>query len=263
VTVPKRTLKTNPPDPFNLYDPGNRDVTVTAAGIGTDYNLAVNTTFDVDGYDATVFQAKNTTQAMSGGSSRDIQVVAQADLDKLLADLTKELTDKAKSDIKNQAGSDYQISDQAIKVVIASKTYDKKVGDEATEVSLSLALSATAATYSGQDLKELLSKILEQKTPDGYELASEGLQTSAELQNVEGSGDLTFLGRVRANLIPKFDRDELAGNLAGKKPAAAESYLKEIPSVVSYEVDIWPHLPEFFRAFPRDTKRIHIQVTVQ
>lgn len=257
VTVPKRTGTL-----ITGYTPGKEDVAVTAVDIGSQYNLAANTNFTLDNNDATSFQAQN-AQPISGGSSKDVQVVTQADLDKLLEDLNKELIAKARVEIEKQGTSDDQVIDKAVKSVATSKTYDKKVGDEASEVSLNLTLAITATVYNAQHLKEILSKTLEQAAPTGYEVSTEGIETSAELSAVEANGDLIFIGRIRANLIPSFDKDELARNLSGKKPNAAETYLKAIPSVLSYQVNIWPNLPEILQAFPRDTKRIKIQVTVQ
>lgn len=259
LTVPKRTSSSVPLS----YNSGSAEVTVTAERIGAEYNQSINTEFTVDGQSSLDAQAKNDKVALSGGSSRDVQVVASADLDKLLTDLQKDLESKGKSDLERQAGSDYQVIDKALKTTVISKVYDKKIDDEATDVNLNLTIEIKGTVYSNKDLKEILSKTLEQAAPDGYEVSDEGQQTSADLVSVEANGDLTFIGRIRANLVPKFDKDKLSRDLSGKKPDAAETYLKAIPSVLSYQVNIWPNLPDFFRAFPRDTKRIHISVTVQ
>lgn len=258
VTVPAKTVDLG----TGAETYGQANVSVTATQIGTEYNLGSGTIFSLVGTPDSDAYSRNSA-SFTGGSKRDVQVVAQTDLDKLLTDLTNELKDKAKADLTSQAGSEAQVNDQAIKVTVASKSYDHKVGEEAGDVTLTLSISATATVYNGQNLKELLIKTLEAAAPDGYEVSSDGIETSADLSNVEANGDLTFVGHIRANLIPKFDHDALVNNLAGKRPQAAEVYLKEIPSVVSYEVNIWPNLPDFFRSFPRDTKRIHIQVTVQ
>lgn len=257
VTVPAATI-----DAEFVVTPGKKDVGVTAAAIGPEYNLEANTVFDIVGTPSSDASGKNNSP-FSGGSKRDIQVVAQADLDKLLEDLSKELTDKARQEIESQGTTDDKVIDKAMKATVTSSTYDKKVGEEASEVSLDLTSSITATVYNAQDLKEILSKTLEQAAPEGYEVSQDGIETSAELSAVEANGDLIFIGRIRANLIPKFDKDELIRNLSGKKPQAAETYLKAIPSVVSYQVNIWPNLPAALQAFPRDTKRIKIQVTVQ
>lgn len=262
VNVPKRTPNTETTDPFD-FNAGSKEVQVTAVAIGPEYNQSINAEFTIDGFDAATFQAKNDKVAISGGSSRDIQIVAQADLEKLLTELQKDLESKGKTDIEGQAGSGYQVVSDALKTTVTSKVYDKKVGDEAAEVNLNLTIEVKGTVYSGQDLKEILSKTLEQAAPGGYEVSDEGQQTSADLVSVEPNGDLTFIGRIRANLVPKFDRDQLAKDLSGKKPEAAETYLKAVPSVLSYQVNIWPNLPDFFRAFPRDVKRIHISVSVQ
>lgn len=241
---------------------GTIDATVTAADIGSQYNLGAATVFTVDGYDQLTYSAKNASP-MSGGTSRDIQVVAQTDLDSIYTTLAKQLTDAAGQALASQGDANTKVVDQATKTTVVTKTYDRKAGDEATDVTLNLTLSVADTLYSTQDMKEVLTQTLQRAAPDGYDVSPDGMQTSAEVASVESSGDVDFNGRIQANLIPKFDRDELARNLAGKKPDAAETYLKAIPSVVSYQVTIWPNLPDFFRSFPRDTKRIHITVTVQ
>ncbi|HET7713098.1 MAG TPA: hypothetical protein VFK94_00870, partial [Patescibacteria group bacterium] len=257
VTVPAATV-----DAEFVVTPGKKDINVTAVAIGTEYNVDANTQFDISGTPSSDASAKNNA-AITGGSKKDVQVVAQADLDKLLEDLNKELTAKAQTEIESQGGSDDRVIEKAVKSTATAKTYDKKVGDEASEVSLNLTLSIQATVYNALQLKEMLSKTLEQAAPTGYEISPDGIETSAELSAVEANGDLIFIGRIRANLIPKFDKDELARNLSGKKPNAAETYLKGIPSVLSYQVSIWPNLPEALQVFPRDVKRIKIQVTVQ
>ncbi len=241
---------------------GTVDATVTAADIGSQYNLGAGTTFTVDGYDQLTYSGSNAAP-MSGGTSRDIQVVSQADLDSLNTTLSKTLTDQATASLQSQAGGNEKAVTEANKVTVVSKTYNHQLGDEAGDVTLNLSLSVTTTLYSTEDMKNLLIQVLTAAAPDGYEVTQDGMETSADVSSVGSNGDVNFLGHIQANLVPKFDKDELARNLAGKKPAAAETYLKAIPSVVSYQVTIWPNLPDFFKAFPRDTKRIHINVKVQ
>lgn len=245
-----------------VFTPGQANVSVTATSIGPEYNLNSATEFTIVGTPTADAVAKNGA-AFSGGSKKDVQVVAQADLDKLLDELTKELSDKAKQAIETQGVAGEKVIDNAIKVAVTTKTYDKKVGEEAAEVTLNLEITATATTYNEEHLKDILGQTLQQASPEGYEIAEEGQSTSAELVAIEDNGDLTFVGRIRANLIPKFDKDELSRNLAGKRPDAAATYLQAIPSVVRYDISIWPNLPDFLKSFPRDAKRIKIEVSVQ
>jgi hypothetical protein len=252
VTLPKRNSLTGVPS--------GTDVSVNAADIGDKYNVPQNTAFALD-QDSVDVKGTN-AQAASGGTSKSVQVVAQADLDKLTSDLTKTLTDKAKQDVLTKVGQDYQAVDQGIKTSVTNKSFDHSVGDQAATVTLSLTISATATIYKSQDLKDMLINSLENNLPNGFEVDQSAVTTSADLAQVADNGDLIFAGHIKGDLIPKFDQGKLASDLAGKTPSAADGVIKVIPQLVSYNISFWPNLPAPFKAFPRDPHRIHITVSV-
>lgn len=251
VTVPKAT---------SIFSPGKADAAVTAADFGSNYNLAAGTIFTIDGSSSSDYQAQNSA-ALSGGESHTIQVVAQADLDKLTSDLTKTLTDKAHSDVLKQVGNDYTVTNDAIKTTATNKSFDHQAGDQADNVTLSLTITATATVYKSQDLKDMLVSILKDNAPEGFEVDKSSADTSTDLTSVADNGDLTFSGHIKADLTPQLDTNKLASNLAGKSPSAADPLIKAIPQIVSYNVSFWPNLPAPLKTFPRDPKRIHISVS--
>lgn len=253
VTLPKRNSMTGVPTGV--------DVSVTASDIGDKYNVTANTAFTLDADPADIKGVNST--AFTGGSSKTIQVVAQADQDKLIEGLTASLTDKAKSDVSNQVGKDYQIQSDGIKISVGSKSFDHPVGDQADQLTLNLTITATATVYKSGDLKDMLISSLESNVPDGFQVDKNNVQTSADLANVADNGDLTFAGHIKASLTPKFDENAIAQQLSGKKPSAADAIIKALPSVVSYHISFWPNLPDILKTFPRDPHRIHITVSSQ
>ena len=73
--------------------PGSTKANVSAASIGASYNLSSGTSFSVGSYSLGDLEAKNES-AFSGGSSREVNVVSDDDMEKLEKDLTDELKDK-------------------------------------------------------------------------------------------------------------------------------------------------------------------------
>jgi hypothetical protein len=252
VTLPKRNSVTGVPSGV--------DIALSSADFGDKYNVAASTAFTLDQDPADV---KGTnSQPFSGGSSKTVQVVSQADLDKLTSDLTKTLTDKSRSDVLSQVGKDYTVTSDAIKTSATNKSFDHSVGDQTDAVTLSLIISASATVYKSQDLKDMLISTLESNAPDGFEVDKPTAEMSSNLVNVSDSGDLTFSGHIKADLRPKLDESKLASDLAGKVPSTADPIVKSIPQIISYNVSFWPNLPAPLKRFPRDPNRIHITFSV-
>jgi len=70
--------------------PGTATVTVTGKDIGSEYNLPSGTKFVLSGISSNVLAARNDS-AFSGGSKKQVTVVAKKDIDTLTTNLSKEL----------------------------------------------------------------------------------------------------------------------------------------------------------------------------
>lgn len=241
--------------------PGKVTANVTAADIGSQYNLASGSVFNVGNYPSGDLQAKNDA-AFSGGTSRDISAVSQEDQDTLLEDLTNELLENAKEKLKEEEGDDTVFIPESVVSTVTSKTFSNKVGDEASTLKLSLEMEAKGITVDKESLYELAREALKEKTPSGFALRDEQLTFRFELvEESDGVYDMELT--VGANLLPELKLDEIKKNISGRTPTVAENYLRSIPGFSRAEIKIKPALPGRLKVLPRMGKNIEITISAE
>ncbi|QLG69810.1 MAG: hypothetical protein CH104c_0579 [Candidatus Woesebacteria bacterium] len=239
--------------------PSKTEASVTAFDIGAEYNLASGESFSVGNYALSTIEAKN-EEAFSGGSSREISAVSAKDYDSVLSDLKKELEDKLFSDIESSLNENKIMVKESIKDEIKDKTYNHKIGDEASDLKLNLTLSATVLVVNKNDFYEVAKEILKEKIPSGYSLRQDQLKASFSLVE-EKDGTASFKTNFIANLLPKVDQDEIAKSIAGRSIDAAKEFLVKVRGYDRAEITIKPDFKlSKLVVLPHSYKRIHIEV---
>ncbi len=240
--------------------PGTAKVGVTADDIGADYNLASGTTFRVGNYSNSDIEAKN-EESFSGGSSKEINAVSEADREALLSELEEELREKAITELKGKISGDTYLIEDSLSVDKADEEFSAKVGDEANSLTLSLGAEGSALSVERSRLTELLSEVLKSKVPSGYVLRGDQIESDFKVKEESGEG-YVFETEVDANLLPQIDTDEIGRKIAGKYKSVAEEFIKkELPGFVRAEITINPKLPGRLGTLPHIAKRIDVQLS--
>jgi hypothetical protein len=234
-------------------------VNITSADIGQDYNLPSGTKFSVSGQDSTV-AAKN-DNAFSGGSKKQITVISADDIQKALTDLPKQLEDKAKNDIKVKAeGGDNALLGTFVDESVDKKSFDKKLGDQVNQITLSGTVTFTGLSYKNSDIVTLANSLF--NSPD-MQLSQDNLTVSAEnvvtLKNSDVSADL----KISANLLPKIDTPSLIKQIAGNSLQKTRNIISNFPQVENVGILINPDIPFLPQNLPNNPKNITIQVTAK
>src|SRR5258708_4888426 len=110
---------------------------VTSVGVGGENNLAAQTLFSIANFSSSLIQAKNDTD-LSGGSSQEVTAVSKDDVNSLLSDLTAELTNTGKGDLKSQLPSGYLLIDNTVIATPSTSDFDHVAGDQAATVKLTM-----------------------------------------------------------------------------------------------------------------------------
>jgi len=245
--------------------PGTVNVKVTASDIGSDYNLAEDTTFSVGNYSSSSIGAKNESP-FSGGSSREINAVSESDQQDLESDLNEELESRALRELSDEletstSCNDCKLVPESYSVLDSVRDYSAKVGDEGDNLSLNLSLKAQVIALSEEDLMGLSKEILNERVPRGYVLRDDQIDTSFEFIE-EDSGTYKFSVSVLANLFPEVDVLDVVRKITGKYPEVAKDYFtKEIPGFVRAEISMQPRLPGKLATLPHMAKKIEIILT--
>lgn len=238
--------------------PGTYVVEVAAGDIGAEYNLAKNEVFSVGNYSKSEVDAIAVSD-FTGGSSRDISAVSLEDTNSLLNSLTSELSENAKKDLLSSISSDRFLIEDSLVATPSSKIFSNKVGDEASNLKLSLGLKSSAVSVSKKDLIDLSQKVLEGVGPNGFYLDPSNLSFSFTRLKDLSSASLFNL-TVKADFLPKEDLASLTKIISGKSTSRVEEKFSQIPGFIRAEINIKPKLPWIFGYFPRLSKNISIEI---
>ncbi len=236
--------------------PSTAKVTVTAKNIGKEYNLPSGSKFSVGTYDQSDIVAKN-EGAFSGGSKKEITVVAKADIDKLLADLPKQLEKSATEELSKKLSADEALLPILANPILSKKDFDKNAGEEAKSVTLQATVSFNGISYKKQAILDYSDSALKDRK-EGLMLAKDGLST--EVKDVKETDDhkIDATVHIKAALLPKIDEAKIAQELAGKSVSEAKEILSKLPQVSNVTISLQPNISFLPQLLPRLSKNIQV-----
>lgn len=235
---------------------GTGQVSVTAKELGTQANLPSNTEFSVNGYSNVA--GKNDT-AFSGGTKKEVTVVAKKDADKLLLELPKSLAEKAREELRTQISDEEEVLPTFTTQEIIKKKFDNDVDDEAKKVTLNGTVSYSVLAYSKKDLLNLAQTILKDQSTNDLSISSDDIKVDIEdvvMNKDEASATLVING----GLIPTINKEDLAKNLSGKSFKDATGIVGDIPQITNAEIVLSPNIPLLPKILPRISKNITINI---
>lgn len=244
-------------DIFSGTKPGTATVAVTAVKIGTEYNLPSGAKFTVA--DSSSVAAKN-DQAFSGGSKKQVTVVAKKDRDKLLADLPKSLQEKAKDEIGKKIESNDTVLPVFSEATLSKKDFDKDENDEAKNVTLTATVAFIYYVYKNDDLTQFTKELVKNRYGDENNITQDGITN--ELTDIKKKGDDEVETKVaiKGGLMPKLDTEKLKDELAGKSFTDAYDLLSKQSQVSGVDIALFPPIPFLPKLLPRVSDNITIVI---
>ncbi len=255
ITVPMGTKDSSPP-----YQ-GTAVVKVTATNIGAESNIDKATELSIGGFDKASFVAL-TNDKFTGGSSRNIQVVSDADQKKLGDTLYAQLKQKALAAFNKESNANEHVilSD---KVTVTKKQYSDDIGKEVKSFTLTMTVTATAIVYTNDDIAAFATQKLASQIPAGSVLKSD--RTLVEVSGQQAVSDTKTIVKatISSVIIPGFDSSQIAKVLAGKSREEAMSFLRSQHAIASYTLDFQPSFAaKIIQRLP-SSEKISITTTVQ
>jgi len=235
--------------------PSTVNANVTAGDIGKEFNLPSGTKFTIAGFTTSDLVAKN-DNPFSGGTSKTVTVVSKDDVAKLLADLPKKLEDKAKNDIAGKLSGDKAMLPNFVSKNVDKKDFDKNVGDEASQVTLTGTVSYQGLSYNKNDIVSLALNLFNYKDITINKDNLNVLVKDITAKEKEVQANLN----IQALLLPKIDDGTLTAQIAGQPTAKAESILSGLTHVSSVSISISPSIPFVTKNLPRNSKNIKILI---
>jgi hypothetical protein len=245
-----------------LGSPGLVEVKVNSEQPGTVGNLEQG---DLSGKHESGVYFSNRNGAMTGGTDRMVQIVSEADLEKLRDDAEAKLRQTETDVLIEALPSGYNIVASSVAAGATNFTFDHKEGEEAENVSVTARTHVTALNYDEANLITQLTAALTPKfeaaTPSGYELAPASIEVGEPALFKELPHGAQYSATATAKAVASFSddaQDDLAGQLARKSNSTAETVLSGVPAIESFEVTYSPALlPD---RMPGNTDRIEFEI---
>ncbi len=238
--------------------PGTAIVEVVAVDIGSEYNLAKDETFKLGNYPKSEVDAISDI-AFSGGSSREIQAVSTTDRDNVEEKLTQTLSEEGKQSLTDSLADNELVIAEAVTVEATEKNFNHKVGDEASELKLTMKAEVSAPVVSKDELNKLARTALEPEVSQGFVLRDDQIKNEFKLIDDKG-GILEVELNSTANLLPSLNPDEIAQKIKGKSPRDAQEYLSTIAGFSRAAIKLKPQLPGRLGSLPKLSKNINIEI---
>lgn len=252
-TVPGTAIKEG-----NLV-PGTVSINIEAESPGEEYNVKAGR-FTMIGLPAAQQEKIYGTAAqdLSGGYSREVQVVSQEDYDKAKNELLGTLGTTVDKDLKNQAKG-AKILEKAIVANDPEVISSSGVDQEATEFELKVRLRKQAMVFDFATFSEFLAQILERQVPSDkmVSIPSEedyGLMVDKTAYDIK---EMSLTANVSAKIISRIDADKIKTAITGKSKGAAQNYIKSQEGVDKVEFQFRPN---WFPKIPELGRNVDIQI---
>jgi hypothetical protein len=213
------------------------NTTVTAQNNGDQYNLSARS-YTVTGF-ATV---TGTGAQMSGGTSKVVKVVSQADVDKARDQLGQQDASQAREELKQALGAGVTILDDTFTTAFANLVSEPAVDQEANEGKLTAQVSYSMLGVSNKDVGSTLDSFItaNMANKDQQRVYDNGF-SDLKLEKISNTDKtakykLTTVGYYG----PQFNTEELKSQVAGKKFGEIRSYIQDLPGVKGVEIDLSP-----------------------
>ncbi len=242
--------------------PGKTKTNITASNIGPEGNLEKGKRFKIGTESTSKYFAMNDS-ALVGGSKKTVKTVAKKDIDDLKKDLLDKATKQAIETIKKTISSDNHLLDTLTEVNITDTTASKEVGEEASQITLNLTISADYYFYDEKDLKNKLAQSLKSDIPSDFELNNQKITYNLEKVEKSADGNVTLSVEAKETASKKINPTEIQSAVLGKNKEAIDAIVKNKTSADGFTIDISAPLPLLDLWMPFFSKNIEVKTTTE
>lgn len=245
-------------DPFGSGAMGLASVPLQATIAGPDSNIAA---YSLEGQleNGIFFQNR---EGFAGGTVREIQTVAEADLETLRADAVASLAGRPADEIAPLVPAGFEMIDGTLQTGEMQATYNLEPGMDATEVSIDVVLPMSAQAYDPAALQQMAEAELTSRLAGEVPTDSVLLDNSVAVSEPVAIGDHAFGMSAAASAQAVIDPamiDALRRDLIGASEEQAAARVVLLGNVAGFEIEHGPDwLP--FDWPPRLESRIAITI---
>lgn len=236
-------------------------VEVTATGPGTEYNLSASSS----GWSTTANVGVYSDQSMSGGTSKNIIVVQQSDIDAALAKIADENAASQasrKTALLSTIEEGSFIIDSSFKQSVSDPVSTPAIGEEVKsgeKATLSVTTTDSIYIVDKTKVEEFITE--KAKLTDDYKIYE---MNDPFIENFTGTGD-SYIGKIKTSFVsgPKVTENEILDTIRGKGLGEARAALLDsFNGIDSNNTKIEPSYPWVF-SVPNDNTKITVTIEVE
>lgn len=215
-------------------------VKVAAQNPGDQYNISGGRTFTVNGFSSV---SGVDSSAMTGGTNKEVTVVSDQDVEAAKSKLTDKSKSAATSELEKQLQDDELFAiPETLSASTSAITPTPKVGDEASEVTVTSTTTYIMLGVKRDDLKKLVVKSVEDDIDTSKQKVSEdGLDKAVfKLGEKASATDQKVNVQTTVSTGAQIDEAALKTEIAGKKKGDVQKIVGAYPGVKEVEVKYSP-----------------------
>ena len=245
----------------DFLSPATISTTLTASGIGDNYNLPSGTKFTISGLSSSQYLAKNDS-SFTGGNSHQATVVTKEDQDRLYATLSAELNSKAIGDLEAKVTSGQNLLPNAMTQVVSKKKFSRDIDSEADTISLDLTIDYRGIVFAKEDLVSIFVQKFASDIPSGFVLSDSSVKVAVKGAKNDKAGNSVLQIQLSGLLVPAIDKADLVGKISGKSLMSATQIINKLPSVSQITISTKPRLFEPITKMFLPWKKENIKVDI-
>ena len=249
--------------PFNKTA-GKIDVSVIALETGESYNIGPShfSISSVSNLQGLVYG--QSASAMTGGTTKTVKIVSDADFKTAEEDLTKSIGDLGKTELAAKAKDEkVEIIESKITSELLSKEASKNLNDEAESFDYRVKMKLSVMVYNTEDLKTVMTASAEKNLAsekmligqDKFEVSAELIGDVKVAEEGTESGAVEVKGTLKGKTGQKISDKEIKDKIKNKKYAEAIAIIQSYDKVDSVVLEIWP---SSIARVPMITNRIRV-----
>ncbi|MDB5178697.1 MAG: uncharacterized protein JWN01_640 [Patescibacteria group bacterium] len=249
---------------FGCTAPGMATATVQADQNGDSYNEGPST-YTMPGLPASQQTGQNSIISkgaqMSGGTTKTVSVVTQADIDTAKAALIAKDKDNAGRDLQSRVPKDYTGLTSSQSTITGDVVSSPAVETEATTANLSLKVTYTVLAVKKSEYQEMVKAQELKQVGAENQIYDDGLANAQVTANEkDSSGRQTFHLTTEASGGVKIDTAGLIEKLRGKRYGDAADLSSHTSGVTRADIVLWP---SWASSLPGRSDKITVKIQVE
>lgn len=232
---------------------------VQASKFGKEYNIPSGTNFSIENISTSNFFAKNDS-SFSGGTKKEIKVVAATDVASLTDSIVGALSKKAIEEANSKKSEQEKLLPIILDYAFDEKTLSKDEGDEANNVSLTALITFKLGYLNNDEIMLFAKELGDSEIPSKYVYSEK--ESTIDLDTVEKNDDGEVKGTLKLSsvFLPTISVSEFSQRLSGKS-ASKVSEIVRGDGIAQSSVEFTRGFAFLPKILPFNKNNISIKVT--